>query len=541
MKELACLLILLSCPVNLFSQIDSSTYEWAMISRGDNYPDFNPTEDGLKALIISLHMQMQPEALQKMRGWSAKQYAEKVNFLKSKDYVYEKEGKIYPSCMVVSDREGKELYKYADPLSQKIAASIISSIEAIKRQYLQTEVGGTTDFNEAAFFVLSNVMLDNWQISNVEKEFLAKERPLRHGKHYYFAYLQNLNPPRESFGIYGNGGFDGFGVYGNNRKTINQSQSKERLNEMTIVSEKDNDIFNDMASSFTPTLIGLLKQDKNYIEEVYKKTGYSNEVSFEEFFIWWYHFIYTRATNILAEKNQLTIPEHGNFFYRHGSAAAQSSTPAPRATPSTSPAVDQVLERYLEAVGGRTALMRLSSETRKGELRAEGGGFAMESYALATGQWAFTLKSDQRRLQIQCNRTNCWRNGNQSDKVDPLTFVGTAAGLDLHFPIRLKEYFSSLQFVGREALADKKVDVLEGSSPSLKPFRIAFDAQTGLLVQLGPTEFQNYRDCSGVKRPFVSISPADGKTIFSEIQHNQPIPAEINELLLQAAAQSCPQ
>ena len=36
--------------------------------------------------------------------------------------------------------------------------------------------------------------------------------------------------------------------------------------------------------------------------------------SFEEFFIWWYHFIYTKVTDILAENRVLTIPKEGNIY-----------------------------------------------------------------------------------------------------------------------------------------------------------------------------------------------------------------------------------
>jgi hypothetical protein len=123
-------------------------------------------------------------------------------------------------------------------------------------------------------------------------------------------------------------GLNGFSVYGNNRKRINQSQLQEYLREALPVSDNDDAVFNEMASSFRPKLIGLLKRDSDYVKEVFQKTGYSNEVSFEEFFIWWYHFIYTRATNTLAEKKVISIPEQGNFFYtRSSSPPVQSSNP----------------------------------------------------------------------------------------------------------------------------------------------------------------------------------------------------------------------
>jgi hypothetical protein len=69
---------------------------------------------------------------------------------------------------------------------------------------------------------LSNVLLDNWQIENVETEFLKAERPLRDGRRYYYAIFEKPASQRsEAFGIYGNGGGTmgkvRLGVYGKQR------------------------------------------------------------------------------------------------------------------------------------------------------------------------------------------------------------------------------------------------------------------------------------------------------------------------------------
>ena len=323
MRRLLCpLLLFLSCSVPVFPQIDPSTYEQGLISRGDNRPDFDAKDPAIKTLIISLHLRVPPEEFQKTYGWSREKYLEQVRFLISKNYAYEKEGKFYSSCMVVPDREGRDLFQYAEPLSQEIANAIIADLDTIKSQYDKTDLRKTTPFAKVAFLILSNGLLDNGQISNVEREFLGKERPLRHGKNYYFALLQNLNSSREAFGIYGNAILilNEAGVYGNNRKALSATQMQEQSEAGLILSRNDFDIFSRMSSLFQPVLIILLKNRRGYIEEVYQKTGYSNEVTLEEFFIWWYHFIYTRATDILAAKGHLTVPADGNCFYRLASA-----------------------------------------------------------------------------------------------------------------------------------------------------------------------------------------------------------------------------
>lgn len=327
MKQLTWVLVsFLSCSVPLFSQVDPATYERAMISGGDNRPDFDTNDQSIKALIISLHLHVAPEEFQKRHGWTSEEYLQNIRFLISKNYAYEKGGTFFPSCMVIPDQKGRDLLRHAEPVSQAIAQAIISSLDDVRNLYEKTDLCRAASFDSVAFLILSNVLLDNWQISNVEAEFLGKERPLRHGRNYYFAFLQNLNPPKEAFGLYGNWGISrDISVYGNNRKALSTSQIQEQSKRALIVTAIDRAIFDDMAALFKPILIGILKNQRGHIEEVYAKTGYDKEVSFEEFFIWWYHFIYTRTTDLLAEKGHLTIPEGGNLFY--GSAPA-SDKPA---------------------------------------------------------------------------------------------------------------------------------------------------------------------------------------------------------------------
>jgi hypothetical protein len=44
--------------------------------------------------------------------------------------------------------------------------------------------------------------------------------------------------------------------------------------------------------------------------------GYSKEISFNEFYIAWYHFIYTKAFNLMVEENLLKVSVGGNLIYQ---------------------------------------------------------------------------------------------------------------------------------------------------------------------------------------------------------------------------------
>jgi hypothetical protein len=300
---------------SLTAEAVTSNYQISMISSGDNRPDFSFSPD-LKTLIISIHNHVSPEQIKKNNGWSSEKFDQCVSFLESKGFLERKGKELHISCMVINDRDGKRLHEYAEPISQAIADSILSIRDKVSEAYSSTRLAEDYSFDSMAFFLLSDVLLDNWQIHNVENGFLNAQRPLRHGKNYYLAFLENTSLSREPFGIYGNRVSRTYSVYGNNRGSIDQADVNSKISFFPTLGQDERKM-KVIAEIYTPALLDILKANRNYTNDVFKKTGYADEIKFEEFFIWWYHFIYSRATDILAEKGALAIPESGNFFYRY--------------------------------------------------------------------------------------------------------------------------------------------------------------------------------------------------------------------------------
>ena len=322
-------LTLLSCSTArqtlTLDAIFTKRFEHKMISSGANVPDFNTRKDSLDLFLIALHEQVPVTDFRKKAGWTETQLKEHIKFLASKNWLMD-EVPPRPTVFIVTDTQGKSLYGHSIALALELSRSIESERKTIKKMYQNTELAKTHSFDELAFFILSDVLLDNWQINNIERDFLkADKRPERHGKHYYYALMENSYYPKEGFGIYGNQ-YNRVNdsltvvVYGNNRSELRKqlkddSYVQKLLETAPRISEADNRILTEMANHYRPKLIKLLVKHTDYILNVYRKTGYEQEISFEEFFIWWYHFIYTQTTNILAENNQLEIPPDGNFYY----------------------------------------------------------------------------------------------------------------------------------------------------------------------------------------------------------------------------------
>jgi hypothetical protein len=275
--------------------------------------------------------------------------------------------------MVVTLEDGKRLAKTGRDLEKQVTRLIVTKLPEIRKRYDEIEGLRGVPFQRASLLILSNVLLDNWQIRNVEKRFLGAERPLRNGMHYYYSIQEKVKgDPTEAFGIYGNMN-SGYGsasvsLYGNQRQglnfiTIEKPQLKEwfgmddsediwkfkqklveevlrlSINTNDAVSEQhekgfeklgfiengklsvpifhkgDEKRLSEIGGLITDELIRLLEKRRRELEKGYRKSAYSQEVSFEEYGIWWYHFFYTDITENLIAKGYITRPATGVFTY----------------------------------------------------------------------------------------------------------------------------------------------------------------------------------------------------------------------------------
>ena len=205
--------------------------------------------------------------------------------------------------------------------------------------------------------------------------------------------------------------------------------------------------------------------------------------------------------------------------------AAQYATPVEDANEvvmtniPSGPTVDQVFDKYIQALGGAQRLAALTSYSAKGTyigFETEQTIVPMEIYAKAPSQRAMIVKmAVGDNVRIFDGRT-AWIAA--SDKPLPLytptggNFEGAKLDGILMFPAQLKGAFANWR-VSASGIDDKLVRVLQGTNPRQPPVNFYFDNATGLLVRVlrfadtavGRVPFQvdysDYRDVAGVKIP----------------------------------------
>lgn len=208
---------------------------------------------------------------------------------------------------------------------------------------------------------------------------------------------------------------------------------------------------------------------------------------------------------------------------------------APRwaTTQDTLPTLEEVLERHVEAVGGRQAIERLTTRVITGRQVTdlpsrlppvyESDEFVI--YAKVPGKYLYVQQSVRGPHQDGYDGRACWRSIGGEVELDAHYDPRFAWFVDPQNAIRMWEHFPEMRLRGTGTLRGRLmylVDVDDDESHTLY-----FDAESGLLVRLGYNrEIDDYREVDGVLVPFsMAISRKGGASTFivETIEHNVEI------------------
>jgi len=70
-----------------------------------------------------------------------------------------------------------------------------------------------------------------------------------------------------------------------------------------------------IANLITADLIRLFEDYRSMLVQAYHASPFAEETSFEEYFIWYYHFLYTYVTNQLIELNVIQLPSSNGLAH----------------------------------------------------------------------------------------------------------------------------------------------------------------------------------------------------------------------------------
>lgn len=215
------------------------------------------------------------------------------------------------------------------------------------------------------------------------------------------------------------------------------------------------------------------------------------------------------------------------------------------------PAATQILDKYIQAVGGAQKLATLTSFVATGTsvgYEGLGGGGSFEIDAKSPDQRVVSI--DFKDHPERGNSTRAY-NGKTGYVISPRGLLGeyTVTGNELEglrldavmsFPGQIKTALTNWRVGNDDLVNNVDVHVVQGRGPKGLLATLYFDTKTGLLVRtvrysvspIGriPTQmdYSDYRDVNGIKFPFkYTFSWLDGKDSFqlSSVKTNVPIAA----------------
>jgi outer membrane lipoprotein-sorting protein len=210
------------------------------------------------------------------------------------------------------------------------------------------------------------------------------------------------------------------------------------------------------------------------------------------------------------------------------------------------PSANQILDRYMQALGGAQRLAGLTSFVAKGTYEGydtEHLKVAVEIYAKAPDQRAMIVRAPfGAKVSTYDGRAAWIASPDRPIALMPLTggnLHGARVDAVLAFPAQIRQAFAPWR-VGVTTIEDRDVYVLQGTPAGQLPVNLYFDQESGLLVRMVrwndtavgrvPTQvdYADYRDVVGVKVPFRWITTwTNGQTtiLLSDVQPNVPIDA----------------
>ncbi|HEU4388207.1 MAG TPA: hypothetical protein VFV34_10440 [Blastocatellia bacterium] len=228
------------------------------------------------------------------------------------------------------------------------------------------------------------------------------------------------------------------------------------------------------------------------------------------------------------------------------SAWARSKQPAsepkpPRQNPAAElPTVDQLLDKYVAALGGKAAIEKITSRVSKGT-------FEIPNFS-ATGSIEIYAKAPNKQISISTSPgfgvTRRAYDGTSGWEQSPMAGLRDLKGSelasvkresDLYRSLKFKEFYSTLTVVGKEKVDKYDTYVVDAIPKEGTPEKLYFDRQGGLLVRrdVEMTGRQgkvilniytdDYREVDNVKEAFVERRVSSVFTLnikLDEIKHN---------------------
>jgi photosynthetic reaction center cytochrome c subunit len=236
-------------------------------------------------------------------------------------------------------------------------------------------------------------------------------------------------------------------------------------------------------------------------------------------------------------------------------ATAEAEKEAGEAKAPAGPSADQLLDKYVQALGGAAAVDKITSRVAKGTIEVGDKSFPIDLYSKDPYKRISVTHMPEGDSVTAFNGQEGWLGtlGHPMREMHGPDLDGAAIDADLHLATHLRRIFSKLSTHGTEKIGDHDVYEVVGQREDKPPLRLYFDQQSGLLVRLvrfGETplgrlptqiDYADYRVADGVKVPFRwTLARPNGRFTIQVTELKQNVPVDDAKFAKPPAAPEAP-
>jgi hypothetical protein len=225
-------------------------------------------------------------------------------------------------------------------------------------------------------------------------------------------------------------------------------------------------------------------------------------------------------------------------------AAHSPDDVATPAKPAALPSTDEIIARYIRAIGREAAIQKIKTRVSRGTETTTNlmtsaptaQTTAIEIYQ-TTANKLLIIRSNASGMTMEAfDGVKGWAKDTRGlRELEGRELADTRRDADLLRYVNLRETYPQMRVLTKEKLGDRETYVVGATSRDDSREKLYFDAQTGLLIRQNVafktafgtipevTDFDDYRAVNGVKLPFKitwSLAPFSSIKRFAEIRLN---------------------
>ena len=222
------------------------------------------------------------------------------------------------------------------------------------------------------------------------------------------------------------------------------------------------------------------------------------------------------------------------------SATRSRPDSGPGQLPVHLPAISELLENYVNALGGAASIEKINTRVETGTATFQGNPLRVEIFTRSGEKQAFLRHFPGGDIANVFDGQTSWLTlgGHHVRELHGFDLENARMDADLQFPLHLRQFYPDLRVEYPEVIAGRQAYALYAMRHGRPAAKLYFDEQSGLLLRLvryaespfgeNPTQidYDDYRDVDGVKVPFrmTFSQPESALTVqIDTVQQNSPI------------------